>query len=100
MSDSDAWQALPYPQWRDTCQTLHLWTQIVGKVRLVLSPPINHSWHTTLYVSSRGLTTSPLPHGALTFEIEFDFREHKLRIADCDGGARVVALRPVSVADF
>ena len=79
---------------------LHMWTQIVGKIRLTLSPWINHSWHVTLYVTSRGLTTSPIPHGTSTFEIRFDFIDHELRILKSDGAARVLKLRPQSVAKF
>src|SRR5207247_3622652 len=70
---SDAWPSLPFTEWQDTATTLHMWTQIVGKIRLTLSPWTNHSWHVTLYVTSRGLTTSPIPHGTSTFEIRFDF---------------------------
>jgi hypothetical protein len=72
------WPELPYAAWKDTCQTLHLWTQIVGKIRLVRTPWLNHSWHVTLYVTARGLTTSPIPDGARTFQIEFDFIDHVL----------------------
>ena len=77
-----------------------MWTQIVGKIRLVLSPWTNHSWHVTLYVTSRGLTTSPVPHGTSTFEIRFDFIDHELRILKSDGAARVLKLRPQPVAKF
>jgi hypothetical protein len=77
-----------------------MWTQIVGKIRLIQTPWVNHSWHTTLYVTSRGLTTSPIPYGALTFQIDFDFIDHKLLIATSDGGVKTVPLVPRSVADF
>jgi hypothetical protein len=77
-----------------------MWTQIVGKIRLNQTPWVNHSWHTTLYVTSRGLTTSPIPYGALTFQIDFDFIDHKLLIATSDGGVKTVPLVPRSVADF
>jgi hypothetical protein len=77
-----------------------MWLQIVGKVRLVQTPWTNHSWHVTLYVTSRGLTTSPIPHGADTFEIRFDFVDHQLRILKGDGGQRAIELKPRSVADF
>jgi hypothetical protein len=77
-----------------------MWTQIVGKIRLTLAPWTNHSWHVTLYVTSRGLTTSPIPHGTSTFEIRFDFIDHELRILKSDGAARVLKLRPQSVAKF
>jgi len=94
------WPELNYADWKDTCSTLHMWTQIVGKIRLTLSPWTNHSWHVTLYVTSRGLTTSPIPHGSDTFEIRFDFVDHNLRILKSDGGQRVIELKPRSVADF
>ncbi len=68
------WPSLPLAAWHDTYATLHMWTQMVGKIRLVLSPPVNHWWHVTLYVTSRGLTTSPIPYGSRTFTIDFDFR--------------------------
>jgi hypothetical protein len=77
-----------------------MWTQIVGKVRLTLSPPINHWWHVTLYVSPRGLTTGPLPYGMRTFEVTFDFLDHTLRVQSSDGGTRAMGLYPRSVADF
>ena len=97
---SNPWPPLPFAEWQDTAITLHMWTQIVGKIRLTLSPWINHSWHVTLYVTSRGLTTSPIPHGTSTFEIRFDFIDHELRILKSDGAARVLKLRPQSVAKF
>ena len=78
----DAWPDLPLDAWSDTYATLHLWTQIVGKIRLAQSPWINHSWHVTLYVTARGLTTSPIPHGTRTFQIDFDFIDHQLRDPD------------------
>src|SRR5947207_4874706 len=94
------WPALPFSEWKDTAATLHMWMQIVGKIRLTLSPWINHSWHVTLYVTSRGLTTSPIPHGFHTFEIRFDFIEHELRILKSDGAVRKFALQAQSVAEF
>jgi hypothetical protein len=97
---SDEWPALPYSQWSDTCETLHMWTQVVGKIRMAKTPPVNHWWHVPLYVTSRGLGTSPIPDGARTFEIEFDFIDHRLRIDTTDGGRRDFELRPMSVADF
>ena len=100
MSRSDVWPELNYADWKDTCATLHMWTQIVGKIRLKLSPWTNHSWHVTLYVTARGLTTSPIPHGTDAFEIRFDFVDHNLRILKSDGGQRSVPLKPQSVADF
>src|SRR5216684_4662901 len=99
-SASDFWPALPFSEWQATAETLHMWTQIVGKVRLTLTPWINHSWHVTLYLTSRGLTTSPIPHGSDTFEIRFDFIDHQLRILKSDGGQRSLELDPRSVADF
>jgi hypothetical protein len=94
------WPELNYADWKDTCATLHMWAQIVGKIRLTLTPWINHSWHVTLYVTARGLTTSPIPHGSDTFEIRFDFIDHQLRILKSDGGLRSIELKPRSVADF
>jgi hypothetical protein len=94
------WPALPSAKWSQTARTLHLWTQIVGKIRLASSPWINHSWHVTLYVTSRGLTTSPIPHGFRTFEIRFDFISHELRILVSTGEIEVIPLRPQSVAAF
>ena len=80
--------------------TLHMWTQIVGKIRMTLSPWTNHSWHVTFYVTSRGLTTSPIPHGFDTFEIRFDFIDHELRILKSDGTTRIQKLQSQSVAKF
>src|SRR3982074_1152014 len=97
---SAVWPELPYTAWRETCATLHLWTQIVGKIRLALTPWLNHSWHVTLYVTSRGLTTSPIPYGTRTFEIEFDFIAQALVIQASDGTSRSVALEPRTVAEF
>jgi hypothetical protein len=77
-----------------------MWTQIVGKIRLALTPAINHWWHVPLYVTCRGLTTSPIPYGTRTFQIDFDFIDHRLSIATCDGGREAFALEPCSVADF
>ena len=99
-TSADVWSELNYADWKETCATLHLWTQIAGKIRLTLTPWTNHSWHVTLYVTSRGLTTSPIPHGTDTFEIRFDFIDHHLRILKSDGGQRSVELKPRSVADF
>jgi len=97
---SHSWPALPFAEWKDTAITLHMWTQIVGKIRLTLSPWMNHSWHVTLYVTSRGLTTSPIPHGSHTFEIQFDFIDHQLLIDKSDGARRTIPLKPQSVAEF
>ena len=97
---SNSWPALPFAEWKDTAITLHMWTQIVGKIRLTLTPWTNHSWHVTLYVTSRGLTTSPIPHGVCTFEIQFDFINHQLLVDKSDGARRKLELKPQSVADF
>ena len=97
---SEVWLELNYADWKDTCATLHMWTQIVGKIRLTLTPWTNHSWHVTLYVTARGLTTSPIPHGNSTFEIDFDFIDHHLRILKSDGGQRSLELKPRTVAAF
>src|SRR5580698_10315765 len=94
------WPELPTAAWRETYATLQLWTQIVGKIRLVRTPWLNHSWHVALYVTTRGLTTSPIPDGARTFQIDFDFIDHVLRISTSDGGERQFALGGLSVADF
>ena len=99
-SDNSSWPELVYADWQDTCATLHLWTQIVGKIRLALAPPANHWWHVPLYVTSRGLTTSPMPYGGRTFQIDLDFIDHVLRIAASDGRRDSLALVPRSVADF
>ena len=97
---NEAWPALPLAQWRDTCATLHLWTQIVGKVRLAHTPWLNHSWHAVLYVNARGLTTSIIPYQGGGFEIKFDFVEHVLNIQTTGGTGAELALRPQPVADF
>jgi hypothetical protein len=97
---SERWPTLPYAEWRETCQTLHLWTQIVGKVRLALSPPLNHWWATTLYVTPRGLTTSSIPYATRVVEVAFDFLDHTLWIQCSDGARRAMGLYPRSVADF
>jgi hypothetical protein len=95
-----AWPELSYPAWRDTYETLHLWTQVVGKVRLAKAPWLNHSWQVTLYVTARGLTTSPIPYGTRTFQIDFDFLDQKLRIDTSDGQRWEMPLQAQSVADF
>jgi hypothetical protein len=99
-SRNAAWPALPYAAWQDSCATLQLMTQIVGKIRLAQAPWLNHSWHVTLYVTPRGLTTSPIPHGARSFEIMFDFVDHALIIVASDGALRRIALQPRPVAEF
>jgi hypothetical protein len=92
--------ALAYDEWRDTQATLHRWTQVVGKIRLMQTAWVNHSWHVPLYLTSRGLTTTPIPHGSRTFEIAFDFIDHQLRIETSDGGIETLQLAPRTVADF
>ncbi len=96
----ERWPVLPFEDWKDTAATLHMWTQIVGKVRLAQSPWINHSWHVTLYVTPRGLTTSSIPHGDRTFQIDFDFLKHELLITTCDDESRALPLQPRATADF
>jgi Family of unknown function (DUF5996) len=96
----DSWPALPLANWKDTRATLHMWTQIVGKVRMALTPKINHWWNVPLYVSSRGLNTSPIPYGDRVFDVEFDFIDHKLSIRVSDGVKKEMFLIPRSVADF
>jgi len=99
-SNPEAWPSLPLEAWSDTCAALHLWMQIVGKVRLAQSPWVNHSWHTTLYVTARGLTTSPIPHGERMFQIDFDFIKHQLTVETSEGASGGFALEPQSVAAF
>jgi hypothetical protein len=100
MATAADWPELPYTQWADTIETLHMWSQIVGKIRMGLSPWVNHSWSVPLYVTSRGLTTSPIPYGGRTFEIDFDFVDHRLPIKVSDGQTKSLALEPKSVAHF
>jgi hypothetical protein len=97
---SNAWPRLPLEEWKDTYATLHMWTQIVGKIRLALTPLTNHWWNVTLYLTTRGLTTSPMPYGDRTVEIVFDFIDHTLTIAMSDGRGETIALEPQSVATF
>jgi Family of unknown function (DUF5996) len=96
----EAWPAVPLESWADSCATLHMWAQIVGKIRLTASAPINHGWHSTLYVTARGLTTSPVPHGLRTFQIDFDFIAHELAIEANDGRTARLKLQPETVASF
>src|SRR5207237_8844928 len=91
---------LPTTAWRETNETLHLWTQIVGKIRLAREPWLNHSWHVVLYVTARGLTTSPIPDGTRTFQIELDFLDPALRISTSDGARRRFALAVPPVGSF
>jgi uncharacterized protein DUF5996 len=99
-SNAEIWPALPFAEWKETAKTLHMWTQVVGKVRLALSPWTNHSWHVTLYLTARGLTTSPIPFQDRILEIRFDFVAHELRILTSDGGLKTIPLRAQSVAQF
>src|SRR5271167_454953 len=94
MTRADEWPSLPFSEWRDTCGTLHMWTQVIGKIRLAQAPLINHWWQVPLYVTSRGLTTSPIPYGARTFQIDFDFIDHRLAITTNDGATECFALPP------
>jgi hypothetical protein len=93
------WPPLPLDEWQDTLATLHRWTQMVGKTRLALAPMTNHWWQVTLYLTARGLTTSPMPAGQRTMEIEFDFVDHALVARTSDGATRTMPLAPRSVAD-
>src|ERR1700733_8389389 len=97
---SESWPALPLSAWADTYATLHMWAQIVGKVRLALSPRVNHWWEVPLYVSARGLTTSPIPYSKGIFEIDFDFIDHRLNVTTSWGEAKSIHLEPRAVADF
>src|SRR5437867_4273831 len=99
-SRSQAWPSLPLEAWSGTCAALHMWTQIVGKIRLTLSPWLNHSWHVTLYLTARGLTTSPIPYGTRTFQVDFDFIGHQVVVQSSDGGIAGLPLHPQSVAAF
>lgn len=96
----DVWPSLSYPEWQDTYATLHLWTQVVGKIQLALAPQVNHWWHSALHITPRGLTTASLPYGTRIFEIRFDFVAHQLCIETSDGITRTIPLAPRSVADF
>ena len=96
----ERWPALPYERWKDTVATLHMWLQIVGKVRVALVPWVNHQWHVTLHLTSRGLTSRPMPCDGGTFQIDFDLVEHELLVMKSDGRRGRVALEPRSVADF
>jgi hypothetical protein len=98
--DAEAWPSLPLAAWKDTRDTLHMWTQIVGKIRLKLTPYLNHWWEVPFYLTSRGLTTTPIPFGDRTFDATFDFIDHMLIIQASDGRSETIPLRPQSVADF
>jgi hypothetical protein len=99
-SSNSSWPELPLHAWQDTYATLHMWTQVVGKVRLELSPRINHWWEVPFYVNARGLTTSAIPYGDGIFEVQFDFIDHRLEISTSWGTKKAFALKPQSVADF
>jgi len=94
------WPALPFEGWEATCDTLHMWSQIVGKTRMELSPPQNQWWHVPFYVTPRGLTTSSIPFGRRTFDVDFDLISHHARIRTCDGAECAIPLYARSVADF
>jgi hypothetical protein len=98
--DSAVWPSLPLAEWQDTHDTLHMWMQIVGKTRLALAPRDNHWWHVTLYVGARGLTTGPMPYQSRSFDVTFDFIDHRLSVTTSDSAVRQLALRPQAVADF
>src|SRR5215472_7728019 len=97
LNEEPAWPSLPLAHWQDTCATLHMWAQIVGKLRLALSPHINHWWEVPLYVNARGLTTSLIHYQPASFEVQFDFIEHKLDILTDSGRTRTMRLAPRSV---
>ena len=99
-SDAARWPELPYAAWKDTCETLQLWTQVIGKVRLALTPWLNHSWHVTLHVTTRGLGTPPIVYQGRAFTIEFDFIDHVLWLRTSDGHFRQLMLKPMTVAEF
>ncbi len=100
MSDLEWWPSLPLNEWQDTYRTLHMWTQIVGKIRMVLSPPLNHWWHVTLYVNSCGLSTGPVPYPRGLFEIQLDFQKHAIEIRSSDGRSASRPLQAETIADF
>ncbi len=97
---SQAWPPLPFPEWQDTCATLHMWTQVVGKIRLALAPMVNHWWQVPLYITSTGLTTSLVPYGSRCFQIDFDFCRHALVITTNDELRSEFPFAPYSVAEF
>ncbi|MDT5261296.1 MAG: hypothetical protein QOC61_300 [Acidobacteriota bacterium] len=99
-TENIVWPSLPFEEWRETLATLHMWTQVVGKVRLAQAPHVNHWWQVPLYVNARGLTTSAMPYGERVFQIDFDFISHRLLIETGDGQSREMSLAPRTVADF
>ncbi len=98
--EPNCWPPLPLADWKETCATLHMWTQIVGKVRLMLTPLVNHWWNVPLYVTARGLTTSRIPYGPRAFELRFDFLAHQLVLETSEGTVRTLGLKPQTVAEF
>ena len=100
MKPSSPWPDIPLSAWSETCETLHRWTQIAGKVQMELTPLVNHWWNVVFHVTSRGLQTAPIPHAGRIFDIVFDFIDHRLVISSNDGLSEVIALEPVSVAEF
>ena len=100
VSTKDVWPTLHQSAWSDTCATLQLWMQIVGKIRMALTPPINHTWNVTFYPTVRGVTTSPMPYGTLMLQVDFDFVDHLLIVETSDGGLRTIPLVPMTVAEF
>src|SRR5882724_11110877 len=100
MNESMPWPPLPFGEWKDTLHAIHMWTQIVGKIRLATTPLVNHWWNSSLAVTPRGLTTGTMPTGAGAFQIDFDFIGHELAIVTSGGGREAIPLRPVSVAQF
>ena len=98
--DTEVWPALPLEAWKDTRDTLHMWTQIIGKIRLKLTPLLNHWWEVPFYLTSRGLTTTPMPVASRTLDVTFDFVDHNVLFETSDGRVKAVPMRPQSVADF
>lgn len=96
----EVWPALPQAEWSESCATLQLWMQVVGKVRLELTPALNHCWNVTLYPTARGVTTGPMPHGTRMLQIDFDFLAHELVMETSDGGQETMVLQPMTVAAF
>src|SRR5437588_5216964 len=99
-SSEDAWPALRYSDWADTCNTLHLWTQVIGKVKLRLAPLVNHWWGVTLFVSARGLTTGAMPYRDRALQVDFDFCAHELVLRTSDAHEQRIKLAPMTTADF
>lgn len=98
--ENELWPQLPLEAWQDTCSTLHMWTQIIGKIRLHLAPMINHWWQVAFYITARGFTTSPMPFNSMYCQIDFDFMDHEMHIITDNGNSRSIELKPRTVADF